>query len=82
MAKMGRPKKDLDEDYMRTLRGYNWTLRQIGDLFGVAHTTIARRLRKPKKSAPKQEVIIIRASTYTQYIVVNRKVHTVFAPKI
>ena len=56
---MGRPPLSLDMHKIFQL-SHSHTQREIGAMFGVAHTTISRRLKKyrPVKRTPKQCVII------------------------
>ena len=72
----GRPKKPLDMRKVAWLyyRG-GWTLRQIGALFNVAHTTISRRLKSAQMepSPSRQEVLIFRTPTCTKYLLVGKR---------
>ena len=76
---MGRPPLSLDMHKIFQL-SHSHTQREIGAMFGVAHTTISRRLKKyrPVKRTPKQCVIIRHRKNYTQYILVGKKIHTLY----
>ena len=77
MPRTGRPRKKIDMAKCVQLRNRGWTQREIAHLLGVNHSTISRRLRMwvpPKK----QEVIVRYHDHYTQYIVVGKKIHTLY----
>ena len=75
---MGRPPLPLDMHKIFQL-SHSHTLREIGAMFDVAHTTIGRRLKKYRPlHTPKQEIIVRHGDYFTQYILVGKKVHTVY----
>lgn len=79
MARTGRPRKKIDMAKCVQLRNLGWTQRDIARLFGVNHSTISRRLRTwiPPRSRF-QEVIVRYHDRYTQFIVVGKKIHTLY----
>ena len=80
-AKMGRPPLELPMLEILKLSEHH-TLRHIGEMFGVAHTTIGRRLQKLREKARKRKdlretVYVHNSPTYTMYVFVGKRVQTV-----
>ncbi len=82
---MGRPPKTLPLHRLWKLRQQGWTLRSLAEYLEthysmtITHTTIMRRLKKFSPPINKVQHVVIRYETnYTQYVLVGKRVHTIY----